>query len=83
MQNEEAEDQGAEDPKQRTLGVISSDLALGQGSARVAVQDHGGMVRFRGASTFDGALSCPTSVYVVVISLTADKLEQRRQIKYW
>lgn len=47
------------------------------------VHDHGGMRRFRGLSAIDGALGCPTSVYVVVISLTADKGEQKRQIKYW
>lgn len=83
MQSEDAEDRGADDPAQRTLGVVSSELAIGQGSARVVVQDHGGMAMFRGTSAFDAGLSCPTSVYVVVMSLTADKLEQRRQIKYW
>lgn len=80
---EDAEDRGSGDPSQRTLGIVSSHLTIGSGSARVAVQDHGGLERFRGSNAMDGALACPTAVYVVVISLTAQKPEQRKQIKYW
>lgn len=80
---ENAEDKGAEDPAQRTLGVASAELPLGGSAATILVQDHGGMQRFRGLGTLDAGLGCPTSVYVVFVSLAADKVEQKRQIKYW
>lgn len=80
---ENAQDRGAEDPFQRTLGVTSDTLALGAGSAPILVRDHGGLRRFRGVGAVDGGLACPSSVYVVVVSLTVDKAESKRQIKYW
>ncbi|CAN0025441.1 unnamed protein product, partial [Ectocarpus sp. 12 AP-2014] len=80
---ENAPDRGAEDPFQRTLGVTSDTLALGAGSAPILVRDHGGLRRFRGVGAVDGGLACPSSVYVVVVSLTVDKAESKRQIKHW
>lgn len=56
---------------------------MGGAAATILVQDHGGMQRFRGLGTLDAGLGCPTSVYVVIVSLAADKVEQKRQIKYW
>ena len=58
-------------------------LPLGAGSAPILVQEYGGLQRFRGLGALDGGLACPTSVYVVVVSLTDDKREQKKQIKYW
>eukprot|EP00752_Nemacystus_decipiens_P009822 g8764.t2 len=81
--DENAPDRGAEDPSQRTLGVTTSELSLGAGSPPILVQDYGGMQRFRGIAALDGGLACPTSVYVVVVSLTQDRSESKRQIKYW
>lgn len=80
---ENAQDRGAEDPSQRTLGIARSALPLGTGSANILVHDYGGMQRFRGLLALNGGLACPTSVYVVVVSLTADRSESKRQIKYW
>lgn len=80
---ENASDRGAEDSSRRTLGVTTSELSLGTGSAPILVQDYGGMRRFRGIGALDGGLACPTSVYVVVVSLTQDRSESKRQIKYW
>lgn len=80
---ENAQDKGADDPSARTLGVVTSVLPLGAGSAPVLVQDYGGLSRFRGLGALDGGLACPTSVYVVVVSMTEDKREQKKQIKYW
>lgn len=80
---ENAPDRGAEDLSQRTLGVVSSMLPLGSGSSPILVREHGGLPRFRGLGAIDGGLACPTSVYVVVVSLTADKAESKQQIKYW
>lgn len=74
---------GAEDPSQRTLGLVSEEMPLGNGSSPVVVQDMGGMQRFRGLGVLNGTMICPTSVYVVVVSLTAERPDQRRQIKYW
>lgn len=80
---ENAPDRGAEDSSRRTLGVTTSELSLATGSAPILVQDYGGMRRFRGIGALDGGLACPTSVYVVVVSLTQDRSESKRQIKYW
>lgn len=80
---ENAQDKGAEDPSARTLGVVTSVLPLGAGSAPILVQEYGGLQQFRGLGALDGGLACPTSVYVVVVSLTDVKREQKKQIKYW
>lgn len=81
--SENAKDKGADDPSQRTLGVLSYTLPLGAGASPILVQDHGGLPCFHGMGALDSGLACPTSVYVVVVSLTADKQDQKRQIKYW
>lgn len=81
--DENAEDRGADDPFRRTLGLSSSTLSLGTGLPPILVQDYGGLRQFRGLSGLDGGLACPTSVYVVVVSLTLDRSESKRQIKFW
>lgn len=80
---ENAKDRGAEEPSDRTLGVTGSSLPLGAGSEDILVQDYGGLDNFRGVGALDASLSCPTSVYVVVVSLAVDKVDLKRQIKSW
>lgn len=80
---ENAQDRGADDPSARTLGVDTTVMPLGSGSLNILIKDHGGLKRFRGICALDAGLACPTSVYVVVASLTVDKSELKRQIKYW